>query len=112
MLCHSRLYTHLIAGLLIGVLFLDIGGDAAHVFHNFSLLFFCLMFLMFTALSAMILACEYLPCIKLYHGGTVPSAHSRCISERNVGLSFPSENKHAPSSQATQRAHLASVKHA
>lgn len=56
MLCHSRLYIHLVAGLLIGVLFLDIGGDAAHVFHNFSLLFFCLMFLMFTALSAMILA--------------------------------------------------------
>ncbi|XP_034242885.1 ATP-binding cassette sub-family G member 1-like isoform X2 [Thrips palmi] len=56
MLCHSRFYIHLVAGLLIGALFLDIGGDAAHVFHNFSLLFFSLMFLMFTAFSAMILA--------------------------------------------------------
>lgn len=54
-----RLYLHILFGFCIGCFYRGIGNDAALVFDNFSLLFFCLMFLMFTAFSAMIMACKW-----------------------------------------------------
>uniref|UniRef100_A0A1B6C944 ABC transporter domain-containing protein n=1 Tax=Clastoptera arizonana TaxID=38151 RepID=A0A1B6C944_9HEMI len=47
-----RIILHIIVGSFIGGLFCSIGRDAANVFDNLSLLFFSLMFLMFTALSS------------------------------------------------------------
>lgn len=93
MLCHSRLYIHLVCGLLIGVLFLNIGGDAAHVFNNFSLLFFCLMFLMFTALSAMILACEYSLPSAVPTEPRTPRREGRPANARRASVCCPSPRR-------------------
>ncbi|KAJ9584324.1 hypothetical protein L9F63_021324, partial [Diploptera punctata] len=51
----ARLIIHVIVGILIGLIYYEVGNDAAHVFDNFGLLYFCIMFLMFTAFSSMIL---------------------------------------------------------
>ncbi|XP_069705051.1 ATP-binding cassette sub-family G member 4-like [Periplaneta americana] len=51
----ARLTIHLVVGVLIGLIYYKVGNDAAHVFHNFGLLYFCIMFLMFTAFSSMML---------------------------------------------------------
>ncbi|PSN40866.1 ATP-binding cassette sub-family G member 4 [Blattella germanica] len=51
----ARLSIHIIVGILIGLIYYQVGNDAAHVFDNFGLLYFCIMFLMFTAFSSMIL---------------------------------------------------------
>jgi len=51
----ARLSIHMIVGVLIGLIYYRVGNDAAHVFDNFGLLYFCIMFLMFTAFSSMIL---------------------------------------------------------
>jgi len=55
----ARLSIHLIVGVLIGLVYYRVGNDAAHVFDNFGLLYFCIMFLMFTAFSSMILTCKW-----------------------------------------------------
>ncbi|XP_075225266.1 ATP-binding cassette sub-family G member 1-like [Lycorma delicatula] len=55
-LIRARLIFHIVIGFLIGLLYHGIGSDAAFVFDNFSFIFFCLMFLMFTSFSAMIMA--------------------------------------------------------
>ncbi|XP_023702626.1 ATP-binding cassette sub-family G member 4 isoform X2 [Cryptotermes secundus] len=51
----ARLTIHMIVGVLIGLIYYKIGNDAAHVFDNIGLLYFSIMFLMFTAFSSMIL---------------------------------------------------------
>ncbi|XP_054263719.1 ATP-binding cassette sub-family G member 1-like [Macrosteles quadrilineatus] len=51
-----RISIHLAVGSLLGFFYLGIGNDAAFVFDNFRLLFFSLMFLMYTALSTMIIS--------------------------------------------------------
>ncbi|XP_075225737.1 ATP-binding cassette sub-family G member 1-like [Lycorma delicatula] len=55
-LIRAHLIFHIVIGFLIGLLYHGIGSDAAFVFDNFSFIFFCLMFLMFTSFSAMIMA--------------------------------------------------------
>nr|QER78506.1 ATP-binding cassette transporter [Diaphorina citri] len=50
-----RLSLHLIIGSFLGIMYRGIGDDAARVHNNLSLLFFSTMFLMFTALSSMII---------------------------------------------------------
>uniref|UniRef100_A0A8D9F7C6 ATP-binding cassette sub-family G member 1 n=1 Tax=Cacopsylla melanoneura TaxID=428564 RepID=A0A8D9F7C6_9HEMI len=50
-----RLTLHLIIGSFLGFMYRGIGNDAARVHNNLSLLFFSTMFLMFTALSSMII---------------------------------------------------------
>ncbi|XP_067009787.1 ATP-binding cassette sub-family G member 1 isoform X2 [Anabrus simplex] len=54
-LIKSRLSMHLVIGLVIGMLYYNIGNDAAYVKDNFGFLYFCIMFLQFTAFSSKIL---------------------------------------------------------
>ncbi|XP_047002054.1 ATP-binding cassette sub-family G member 1-like [Schistocerca americana] len=52
-LTRMRLMLHIVIGFLIGTLFFGIGNDAGHTLNNFSFLYFCLMFIQFTAFSTM-----------------------------------------------------------
>nr|CAD7431248.1 unnamed protein product [Timema monikensis] len=54
-LSKMRLVMHLLIGVLIGVLYYQIGNEANHVIDNFGFLMSCIMFLMFTAFSSMVL---------------------------------------------------------
>ncbi|XP_057334859.1 ATP-binding cassette sub-family G member 4-like isoform X1 [Microplitis mediator] len=54
-LTFTRLSMHCIIALIVGVIYYDIGEDAAYALDNFNLIFFNLMFLMFSAFSATII---------------------------------------------------------
>lgn len=58
MLTRMRLVSHFIVGILIGLIYYDIGNDAAKLQSNVGCIFFTTMFTMFTAMMPTILTCK------------------------------------------------------
>lgn len=54
-LTRLRLLCHLVVGVLIGLLYYQIGNESSNAYNNAGCIFFCMMFIMFTALMPTVL---------------------------------------------------------
>ena len=57
-LTRMRLISHFVIGVLLGLIYYNIGNDAAKVMSNAGCIFFTVMFTMFSAMMPTILTCE------------------------------------------------------
>lgn len=57
-LTQMRLVSHVVVGAIIGMIYYDIGNDAAKIMSNAGCIFFTTMFTMFTAMMPTILTCK------------------------------------------------------
>ena len=53
-----RFAAHVVVGIMMSLLYLDVGNDASRVYNNVGLLFFNQLFLMFTAMMPTVLTCK------------------------------------------------------
>lgn len=65
-LTRMRLISHFIIGILLGLIYYNIGNDAAKVMSNTGCIFFMVMFTMFSAMMPTILTCKYKNVIQLF----------------------------------------------
>ena len=59
MLTMLRFVAHVVVGILMGLLYWNVGDDAAQIYNNAGLLFFTQLFLLFTAMMPTVLTCKY-----------------------------------------------------
>lgn len=59
-LAQMRVATHFVVGLILGLIYYDIGNDAAKINSNAALMFFWIMFVFFSNAMPTILTCECL----------------------------------------------------
>lgn len=57
-LTQMRLFSHVIVGAIIGMIYYDVGNEASKVMSNAGCIFFTTLFTMFTAMMPTILTCE------------------------------------------------------
>jgi ATP-binding cassette, subfamily G (WHITE), member 1 len=57
-LTHMRLYSHVIVGAIIGMIYYDVGEEASKIMSNAGCVFFTTLFVMFTAMMPTILTCK------------------------------------------------------
>ena len=50
---------HVVVGILMGLLYWNVGDDAAQIYNNAGLLFLTQLFLLFTAMMPTVLTCKY-----------------------------------------------------
>lgn len=62
-LTYSRLLTHTLIAIFIGILYYGIGTDASNMLNNVNFMFFSVMFLMLTAFNCITTTCKYLSII-------------------------------------------------
>ena len=58
MLTLLRLAAHVVVGIVMGLLYWDVGNDATRIYNNVGLLFFNQMFILFTAMMPTVLTCN------------------------------------------------------
>jgi len=58
MLTHMRLFSHVIVGAIIGMIYYDVGNEASKIMSNAGCIFFVSLFTTFTAMMPTILTCE------------------------------------------------------
>jgi len=59
MLTLLRLAAHVVVGIVMGLLYWDVGNDATRIYNNVGLLFFNQMFILFTAMMPTVLTCNW-----------------------------------------------------
>ncbi|KAH8237985.1 hypothetical protein KR032_010055 [Drosophila birchii] len=59
MLTHMRLFSHIIVGAIIGMIYYDVGNEASKIMSNAGCIFFVSLFTTFTAMMPTILTCKF-----------------------------------------------------